>query len=215
MPKNIACLGWGSLIWRLNGLPVNGWRHDGPCVRVEFARQSSNGSLTLVLHADADPVPSLWAEMKVDSLDDAVKALAEREGSQGKPLRHPGRDIGRWPDDRTPDPKADPANIIGLPTWAAERHVDFVIWTALRPKFNGIEGEFPETKEDAVAYLRGLSEGKRAKARDYVRYAPQQIGTAYREHIARCLGWELAIADCRRDARAVDADRRTAQVQSR
>ena len=189
MPKSIACLGWGSLIWRLDGLPVNGWRPDGPCVRVEFARQSRDGRLTLVLHAGADPVPSLWAEMKVDSLDEAVKALAEREGSSGKPLSNPDRDIGRWPD--------NPANIIGLPTWAAERHVDFVIWTALGPSFNGIEGDFPATKEDAVAYLRGLSDGQRAKARDYVRYAPQQIGTAYREHIARCLGWEPAIADCR------------------
>ena len=197
MPKNIACLGWGSLIWRLDGLPINGWRPDGPCVRVEFARQSLDGRLTLVLHDAADPVPSLWAQMKVASLDDAVKALAEREGSPGKPLSNPGRDIGRWPDDRKDDPKADPANIIGLPTWAAERCVDFVIWTALRPRFNCIEGEGPATKEDAVAYLRDLSECKRAKARDYVRYAPQQIGTSYREHIARCLGWEPAIADCR------------------
>ena len=197
MSKNIACLGWGSLIWRLDGLPINGWRPDGPCVRVEFARQSRDGRLTLVLHDGADPVPGLWAQMNVDSLDDAVNALALREGSGGKPLRDPDRDIGRWPDDRAEDPRADPANIIGLPMWAAERPVDFVIWTALGPCFNRIEGKYPPTKEDAVTYLRGLSEGKRAKAREYVRYAPQQICTAYREHIARCLGWEPAIADCR------------------
>ena len=197
MVKNIACLGWGSLIWRLDGLPINGWRPDGPCVRVEFARQSQDGRLTLVLHDAANPVPSLWAQMNVDAPEDAVKALAVREGSPGKPLSNPGRDIGRWPDDRRDDPRVDPANIVGLPTWAAERDIDFVIWTALKPRFNGNDGEYPTTGEAAVAYLRALSEGDRAKAREYVRYAPQQIGTVYREHMARCLGWKPAIADCR------------------
>ena len=100
MSKNIVCLGWGSLIWRLDGLPVNGWRPDGPCVRVEFVRQSRDGRLTLVLHHTADPVPSLWAPMKVESLDEAVKALAKREGASGKPLSNPQRDIGRWPDEQ-------------------------------------------------------------------------------------------------------------------
>ena len=127
-------------------------------------RQSQDGRLTLVLHDAADPVPSLWAQMKVDTLDDAVKALAEREGSPGKPLSNPRRDIGRWPDDRRDDPKTDPANIVGLPMWAAERHIDYVIWTALWPRFNNIDGHYPTTKEDAVAYLRNLSEGQRAKA---------------------------------------------------
>ena len=196
MSKHIACLGWGSLIWRLDGLPINGWRPDGPCVRVEFARQSQDGRLTRVLHGDADPVPSLWAQMKVDTLDDAVKALAKREGSPGKPLKNPGRDIGRWPDERGDDPKAGPANIVDLPTWAAERHFDYVIWTALRPRFNDVEGQHPKTKEDAVAHLRRLSKDQRAKAKEYVQYAPQQICTAYREHIASCLGWTPAITDC-------------------
>ena len=195
--KNIGCLGWGSLIWRLDGLPVNGWRPDGPCVRVEFVRQSQDGRLTLVLHDAADPVPSLWAQMSVDTLDDAVKALAKREGPAGKSLSNPESDIGRWPDERRDDPEADQANIVGLRTWAAERHVDYVIWTALGPRFNNTEGQYPTTKEDAVAHLRNLSEDQRAKAKEYVQYAPQQIRTAYREHIGRCLSWTPAIADCR------------------
>ena len=197
MSKNIVCLGWGSLIWRLDGLPVNGWRPDGPCVRVEFVRQSQDGRLTLVLHDTADPVPSLWAPMEVETLDEAVKALATREGSPGKPLSNPQRDIGRWPDERWDPADADPNNILGLRTWATQRHVDYVIWTALRPRFNGIEGKCPTTKEDAVAHLRSLTDGESATAKEYVQYAPPQIRTVYREHIVHCLGWMPAITDCR------------------
>ncbi len=72
----IACLGWGSLIWGTGTLPVGDWQCDGPSVRVEFLRQSRNRRLTLVLHASAEPVSSLWAHMTVDSLDNATKATS-------------------------------------------------------------------------------------------------------------------------------------------
>ena len=189
MAKNIVCLGWGSLIWRLGGLPVDGWRPDGPCVRVEFVRQSSGGHLTLVLHDAADPVPSLWATMRVENLDEAVKALAMREGKDGKPLSNPERDIGQWPRDN-----GEP-NIVNLASWASVRGIDYVIWTALRPRFGGTDGRWP-TKEEAGKYLKGLSGHERDDAEQYVRYAPQQVHTAYREHIVRLLGWNPALADC-------------------
>lgn len=46
----IACIGWGSLIWDRRNLDVDGvWRVDGPMLPVEFARQSGDGRVTLVL----------------------------------------------------------------------------------------------------------------------------------------------------------------------
>jgi hypothetical protein len=56
----IACIGWGSLIWDKCDLDVDGeWRSDGPMLPVEFACQSSDGRITLVLVNGFQPVPTL------------------------------------------------------------------------------------------------------------------------------------------------------------
>ena len=196
----IACLGWGSLVWNLDGLPVKtlrsdlpvlpwtrcaegecgDWQRDGPCVSVEFVRQSKDGRLTLVLYDAAAPVQSLWACMTVDDLPAAVKALAEREGCKEEY-------IGRWSRGQ-----ADPKKIPDLEVWAIDRDIEHVIWTALGPKFCDLQ--VAPTEDQAVAYLRKISEeGSDAKAKKYVRQTPQQINTAYRRCIVRCLGseWEV------------------------
>ena len=198
----IACLGWGSLVWDLDGLPVEklaegevgDWKPDGPMVAVEFVRQSQDGRLTLVLYNTAEPVPSLWARMTVDTLDAAVEALATREGPKSngkrKPLSKPERDIGRWTREQ-----AEPKNIPGLVVWAISRDIKHVIWTELKPKFKN--QLYPLTKDQAVAYLRKLPHAERVKAEEYVRQTPPQIDTAYRRHIVRCLGpeWEVDRSD--------------------
>ena len=151
-------------------------------------RRSDDGRLTLVLYDDADPVRSLWAQMKTESLDEAVDKLAEREGCD--------RDrIDCWPDRSD---SADPPNIPGLEAWAASKGVDHVIWTALKPKFSGERGKAPSA-EQAVQYLGELDSNEVTKAKKYVRCAPQQIDTRYRKRVVRCLGreWEAASdAEC-------------------
>ena len=204
-----APLGWGSLIWNLDGLPVKklergvpvprwvlspegddvgDWKPDGPVVRVEFARQSGQkrDRLTLVLYDAAERQPSLWAYMTVATLDEAVVALTKRE--------HPGiaeltigqwskTNIGRWSKGDT-----DPVDIPGLGVWATGRDIQHVIWTALRPKFCDLP--VAPTEDQAVAYLGRLTdEGRAAEAENYVRRAPPQIDTAYRRRIIRSLGW--------------------------
>ena len=160
-------------------------------VKVELVGQPREGRLTLALYAAADPVRSLWAQMKTESLEKAVSQLAAREGCR--------RDqIGRWPNSNS---WADRRNIPGLEAWAASKGVDHVIWTGRELKFSDVSGKAPSPKE-AVQYLKNLKEldsDSGAKAKKYVRCAPRQIKTRYRKRFVRCLGteWEAASdAEC-------------------
>jgi hypothetical protein len=172
----IACLGWGSLVWDQRDLPIrDAWRTDGPSVRVDFLRQSTDDRITLVLNPDSAPVPSLWAIMASDTLQAAMAALAAREGT-------PVRNIGVW-GARDRDPPLIPA----LAQWANEHGADHVIWTNLAPKFHG--QNVTPSAEQVVTHLDGLHGAARDRAERYVRSAPRQIDTNYRRQIAARLGW--------------------------
>src|SRR5882757_9070612 len=78
---NIACLGWGSLIWRPDNLLIRReWFGDGPLLPIEFVRQSNDGRLTLVITDTAKAVRTLWALMATDDLNTAKQSLKIREG---------------------------------------------------------------------------------------------------------------------------------------
>lgn len=176
----IACLGWGSLIWRPGALPIRRvWHTDGPLVRVEFVRQSSDGRVTLVLHDAAEPVRSLWALMTVTDVNDARRQLAEREGiSSARVEASTGHSPGVG--------QGSPC-ILGIDAWANSRGIDHVIWTELRPRWN--KQAHSPTSESVVEYLAGLRGPTRERAEEYVRRAPRQIDTDYRRDIEASLGW--------------------------
>lgn len=176
----IACLGWGSLVWRPEDLPiVGGWHPDGPAVPIEFARQSDNGRITLVVVESPATCPVRWTELNVKTLDDAMRVLSKREG--------PGINLNRvafW--SHTNISERAETRVIG--EWAAEKGFAAVVWTALRPRFNGVTGRVP-TETEVVAYLKTLDGAQRAAAEQYVRCAPAQIRTPCRDAIEAALGW--------------------------
>ncbi len=173
----IAVLGWGSLVWDPRELPIQRESFkDGPLVHVEFARQSKDNRITLVLDAKALPVRSLWAIMNCTELEDARGALQKREDCKSK-------DIHDWPNG---DPTRD--LIYDLETWAASCGVEAVIWTGLPPKFKDKMRRTP-TIEQVLEHLNSLPCAERDCAERYIRNTPRQIDTPYRRKIETNLGW--------------------------
>jgi hypothetical protein len=176
----IACLGWGSLVWDPRQMPLlSGWFEDGPAVNVEFARQSQDGRMTLVLVPDSLTVQCLWAQMNVADLNIAREALRVREGIGPKNAGN----IGFW----SPELEPPPGTISDLRDWAGARGIEGVVWAALPPKFGDVE-QMPSA-ENVVEYLTGLKGEARDNAERYVRRAPRQIATRYRRQIEARLNW--------------------------
>ena len=180
---NIACLGWGSLVWCSRDLPIQGryWFDDGPLVPVEFARKSENGRITLVIVPSAWPVRSLWALMDGECLKDAREHLRKREGEKTH-IEH----IKTWSRSELP-PRCMP----DLDDWALSRSLDAVVWTGLPPKFKGKKDGEPPTEEEVIIYLQQLEDDqdKLCEAERYIRRAPRQVDTAYRRRIEKEFGW--------------------------
>ena len=70
----------------------------------------------------------------------------------------------------------------GIAEWATARRLDAMIWTALPPRLEDVEGLVPSV-DDAISYLASLSRQARDHARIYIRQVPEQINTFYRNEI--------------------------------
>jgi hypothetical protein len=153
------------------------WQADGPTLPVEYLRQSLKGHLTLVLAKTGAPVSTLWTTMTVADLSEGVESLRFREGEK---LNE--KHIGRWPCE-TPYPFAEE-----ISAWALAKELDAVVWTALPPKFRGIDHRAP-TAEEALNHLASLSGEAAATAEEYVRRTPLAIRTPFRALFEKELGW--------------------------
>ncbi len=175
----IACLGWGSLVWDPRELPIKrSWFEDGPLIKVEFARKSRDGRITLVLTEQGTLVRSLWALMDCTTVENAREGLRAREGV---PLNKPCfiGSLERGGDCTAPLP--------GCAEWMECHQLNAVVWTELPPKFD--EKERVPTEAEVLKYLGGLRGAARENAEQYIRKAPSQIDTNYRRAIEAKLGW--------------------------
>lgn len=184
-PKTIACIGWGSLVWNLGGLPVReDWQFDGPLLPIEFARESEDRRITLVICSSTPRVRTCWVPLEVADMDAARLALGLREFSRAN-AQWIAENIG------VADLIAGTASGNERETirqWAAGLGLDGVVWTDLPPKFAKNKGRTP-TCDEVITHLSSLEGRERDKAEEYVRKAPKQVDTPYRRQIEARLGW--------------------------
>src|SRR6266550_178989 len=182
---NIICLGWGSLIWDPDGLPIpetkpvdRAWRTDGPFLPVEFARHSRrSGIMTLVIVEGVKTVPVLWSSLLVADLDTAKRCLAIRECRRKDhgPISEETIEafskkwLGYWTHEHS---QGRCAEIVA--EWAASKDADAVLWTDLPARYNDTDGQVP-TSDEVLQLLRGLSGEQRQRAMEYVMKAPKQV----------------------------------------
>ncbi|MGC0882914.1 hypothetical protein [Pantoea agglomerans] len=174
----ITCLGWGSLIWKADALPVaSQWHHDGPELPIEFVRIADGGELSTAICLNASPVPVYWAWLNTASLESACRALRLREAIPD--CRIDG--IGMMTVTAT---SAGP-----LAEWAKTKGIEGLIWTGLPARMAGVEGQIP-TLDDARHYLQQLTGETREHAWHYIEQVPAQIDTVYRRAFADLALWQ-------------------------
>lgn len=175
----IACIGWGSLIWNPGELPIEGeWQAEGPGLRIEFARQSSLGRVTLVVAPPAKVVTTLWARINASSVAHACELLRQREGTATRYIASQGSN----------EPPGASAAHRSIHAWLQDKEIDAAIWTALRPKWNGADFQMP-TEDECLEYLRTRTGKEALAAEEYIRRTPIQIRTSFRARIETELGW--------------------------
>lgn len=178
----IACLGWGSLIWRPKSLMIRReWFSDGPLLSIEFVRQSNDGRLTLVLCPSSKPVRTLWALMATEDIEIAKESLRVREGVQKSKIDISIASVLK-------DSEETDLTKLTIQNWLKINNLDAAIWTNLPAKFNGQENIEPSL-EQAIEYLRALSVNQQNTAEEYIRKAPKQIDTEFRRKFETEFGW--------------------------
>jgi hypothetical protein len=180
----IAIIGWGSLIWCPGSLQIKTlWHRNGPSLPVEYARISSDGRLTLVIHPASESQTTLWALASPQDIGEARENLREREGTISR-LVHSGTTAGEF-SEGTPDVVRD-----AIAKWlAAHPNIEACIWTGLTSNWKEMR-KCGFSVADALGYLKELTEA--ARAREYIQNTPGQIQTALRIAIREHLKWHDA-----------------------
>ena len=173
----IACLAWGSLIWNpAFNSNVKAWHEDGPYLPIEFCRAENDSGLTPVICMNALHSQVMWSALAIDSIEKASDALRECESISSTRFNGIGSMVANSLD----------SGSIGR--WCIEKEVDAIVWIALPPKFDQVEGRIPSL-DQALAYLNNITDEAREHTKKIIERAPNKISTPYRDAIANKFGW--------------------------
>lgn len=180
----IAIVGWGSLIKKLDGLPILGdWQTGGPILQIEFSRISNNGRITLVIdEINGAKVGAFYAISFREDLEEAITDLKKREGTPNRNrigfCNITDGSSNQWAD------KQHHQSCEVIRAWGAKNKFDAVIWTALTSNFQDKCKE-SFSVDGALSYLENLEPSKKQIAIEYIRDAPPEVLTPFRREFTR------------------------------
>jgi len=178
MAIRIAILGWGSLLW--DQRPEfdkyhDGWKLDGPSLKIEFSRisQTRGGALTLVVDAKhGTSCQVAYSISKRQAAEEAIDDLRDREGTASA-------NIGFHFSDGSGSQSRDATTLTAIKAWATSKAFDVVVWTDLASNFEKIK-RHPFSIESALDHLRALDTREKMNAAGYVLKAPDFVDTSVR-----------------------------------
>jgi len=154
------------------------WRFDGPLLPLEFSRisKSRSGALTLVIdRKNGKQCCVAYAVSRRRNPDDAICDLRSREGTTVS-------NIGYCLTDGSQKQGRDTQVLQAISEWALSKKLDAVTWTDLQNNFKRESKSHQAfSVPNAISYLRALDTEGKAKAIEYVRRAPNFVGTPLRE----------------------------------
>ena len=151
---------------------------------VEFARESNDGRLTLVICPAVARVPTRWILLNQPDVQAAAENLGYREYAEASP-KWISQSIGWWDREAAKHYGTESETIAA---WATAQGLGGVVWTNLPCGFKVSRGQMP-SGDDVLTHLRGLDEAALERAKNYVRTAPAEVDTVYRRQIAAHFGW--------------------------
>lgn len=172
----IGVIAWGSLVYDKKDLKIKNdeWFNDGPELPIEFARISKNNRLTLVIYPAFDKVRTYYSFSSIDNLEDAIKNLAEREGTNTNNIGSINFKTGELK-----SKKMEVELKKNLSIWNIAKNLDAMIWTDLGENFMD-KLKIPFSLEASIKHLESLSKEDFILAKDYIIKAPIQTQTRNR-----------------------------------
>jgi hypothetical protein len=176
--KNIAILGWGSLIWDESpefDQYLKAWTSCGPQLPIEFCRKSKTrcNALTLVIDQKfGTQIETFYTLSKRTDPRDVIYDLRSREGTTIENIGFVNLENGEGHG-------CDPEGREVIKTWASLKGINFVAWTDLKSNFD--EQDPDKFITAAIAHLKNLDLMGIREAVKYIVKAPPQTNTHLRQ----------------------------------
>lgn len=163
--NTIVYVGWGSLLWNSDDLPVVGiWEKTDFKLPVEFSRISDlgRGRLTLVIDEKNGTLNNIWYIKTKASLNESIKRLRRRESTTKSNVSYINLKSKKKRINNTPS-----SAVAIIEQWAKKNKIDAVIWTSLTSNWKVVRG-VEYSCEDAYKYYLESTDEKQRQILDYI-----------------------------------------------